>query len=83
MSVINIDETVNPDLSIYPNPSSEFIIAQFPDNRLRQVSIYNVNGAEVNTFQSNERLNINVSDLSPGSYFLRSDLGEEAKLVIK
>ena len=81
--IINIDETVKPDLSIYPNPSSEFIIAQFPDNRLRQVSIYNANGAEVNSFQTNDRLTINVCDLSPGSYFLRSDLGEEAKLVIK
>ena len=81
--IINIDETEKFDLSIYPNPSSEYIIAQFPDNRMRQVSIYNVNGTVVNTFQTKERMIINVSDLSPGSYLVQSDFGEKAKLVIK
>ena len=81
--IISIDETKKSELSIYPNPSSEYIIAQFPDNRMRQVSIYNVNGTVVNTFQTNEKMTINVNDLSPGSYLVRSDFGEKAKLVIK
>ena len=28
-------------------------------------------------------MTINVNDLNPGSYLVRSDLGEKAKLVIK
>ena len=81
--IIKIDETEKSDLSIYPNPSSEYIIAQFPDNRLRQISIYDMNGSVVKTFQTNEKLTINVNTLSPGFYILRSDFGEEAKLIIK
>ena len=41
-----------------------------------------MNGTVLDTYQTNEMMTINVSDLSPGSY-LRSDFGEKAKLVIQ
>ena len=80
---IIIDETTKTDLSIYPNPSSDYVIAQFSDNSERRVDLFNSNGSLVNTFISKGRLRVELSDLTSGSYILKTDKGEEARLIIQ
>lgn len=58
-------------LSVYPNPARDFI--RIAGQSGRAVSIYNIRGVEV---YSGRESKIDISELSPGLYFVREQDGE-------
>ena len=70
------------DLSVYPNPASQKLTIQLPNTiQIQKVTIYNTLGQLIKTENKKE---INVSDLSKGSYFLKidTDKGSATKAFI-
>lgn len=64
-STLDIESTTS-DLSVFPNPTSDYITLENHDEQV-DILIYNVLGNQVLT--SNEKT-IDVSDLASGSYFI-------------
>lgn len=63
VSIVEQDEVLS--LIFYPNPTTDFIQT---DIQLEVLSVYNLSGALVK--QVNKSSNVNVNDLSPGTYIL-------------
>src|SRR5690606_9517116 len=71
-STIGLDENAKQKINIYPNPFSEIISFNNPENlKINSVFIYNLQGKMV--WQSNQSLNssIDLSSLSKGFYFIQ------------
>lgn len=67
--VVGIDDIGEIEISIYPNPAHNIINISSNLN-IEEVQIYNIAGQKI-CFQRNPSLNqLNVSDLSPGVYFM-------------
>jgi|GEM_PF-2673909 len=76
MEAVEIEETftevINLDLSIYPNPSSDFVSISNPGNRDIRAQIYDAHGKLVQTLNSeNLQEYIDVSRYQPGTYVFR------------
>lgn len=70
------------DLSIYPNPVSQSLTIQLPNTiEIQKATIYNSLGQLIKTEDKKE---INVSDLSKGSYLIKidTDKGSTTKVFI-
>jgi hypothetical protein len=69
--------------SVYPNPAANHININSSGNDLEQVSVFDINGKCVLT--SEKQHNIDVSNLSPGLYFIRikTNQGEFSHKFIK
>ena len=84
----NIAENINDDkLNIYPNPAENEIYIS-SENRILDVTIYNVNGQQINsqrTTVNGQQSTVNVSDLNAGIYFvkIKTDNGETVKKIVK
>lgn len=66
------------NVSVYPNPTTEKITISTKE-QFNSIKIYNVLGKTIKTFTNSKELNI--SDLSDGLYFLRTDTGLQAKFI--
>lgn len=70
----DIQSTVNDDeISIYPNPASDFIKIDSPANFT--VEIYNLTGQKLLTIQ--DQSIINLDKYQPGVYFVNIEVGKE------
>ena len=65
-------QTINtPKISLYPNPASEILYLQLPDNFTGNVSIKDINGKSlIYTLAEAKAFNIDISSLSKGFYIL-------------
>lgn len=70
-SVGNIANTS--DLKVYPNPASSFLNFS-TQSEIKNISIYNLLGAEVLAANSIENKHINITDLTAGVYLLKVTL---------
>ncbi|PHS68337.1 MAG: sporulation protein SpoOM [Flavobacterium sp.] len=69
----NNNNQLTENITIYPNPTSNFITISTKENTISAIEIYNVLGKEilkVNTTNSNQ-LKIDLSDLSSGIYLIK------------
>jgi hypothetical protein len=65
---------INIDLvRIFPNPATEILFIE-SDESIRDSKIYSMAGNEIKTFSG---MNITVSDLTPGIYFLKTSIGNQ------
>lgn len=67
---------INPTIEVYPNPSSELVIIDFPENYIQfeetSIEIYNLNGQMIKQIQSIEgKLEISTDELNNGIYFIK------------
>lgn len=71
LNALEIDDFSLNKVSIYPNPSSDFITIQFKDFEKEEIQIYNSIGqlVKTKTVLNNDR--IDVSELVDGVYFIR------------
>jgi hypothetical protein len=65
---IAINEYVNADVNIYPNPTSEFFTIKGVDKRAT-VTLFDLKGSEVKSF-ANSVNQFDVSDIEQGTYLL-------------
>jgi Pregnancy-associated plasma protein-A/Secretion system C-terminal sorting domain len=85
-SALSTDEfALIDDVVLYPNPSKDFFAIDVPQSILRagKIEIYNSLGQSVliKNISSDTDLNVNVSNLTNGVYFLNLNLGEATKTL--
>jgi len=68
----NIKEVSDAKLKIYPNPTKDYLNIESPNNEIKDIIIYSVNGQVVKHLSLNKKSdNINISDLNKGYYFIK------------
>ena len=72
IDAIDIKETQNWNVSVYPNPSQNFINIDWDNSNIKQLNyqIFSVEGKLIKTGSGKELININISDIAAGNYFL-------------
>ena len=78
--ILNINEySFTNDISIFPNPVSDFLNIKFLNNKFQKAEIYDINGRlvypAITNISTNNEYKINVSHLSSGIYFLKAIIG--------
>lgn len=69
---INDNQIKQGDISFYPNPSSNLISINIPDNNKVILSIYSLHGTLINKHELNKKLEtIDISDLNSAIYILK------------
>jgi len=68
------NEFLFPEISIYPNPATEYIHVEIPENHAAlEFLLYDVNGKLLKTYtHSNTHLTIDVGIYARGTYYLQS-----------
>lgn len=71
--VSGVNQIVEANLALSPNPATDMVYATINDDQPQSVEVYAINGALVaaNWTATDNRLETNVADLTPGIYFLR------------
>lgn len=70
-------------ISLYPNPTNDYIYLSLNGNKSSEVEIYNLTGQRLKSFKNENKLFI--GDLSNGTYFIRTktdDITLTAKFII-
>ncbi|MBK7571908.1 MAG: T9SS type A sorting domain-containing protein [Bacteroidetes bacterium] len=84
---INVDELIIDDLiDLYPNPAANKVDIEFDSGLIRHTAIFDIAGKLWKDFYyNNSKLEIDVSTLAPGIYFLTgtSDQGTFRKRFVK
>ena len=81
-----IDQTFGVDISVSPNPTTDFITVRF-DQALQNdlsVVVYDLNGKlvkETQAYQSSEQLNLGVTELMAGTYTIELHDAENDRIV--
>ncbi len=80
--VLNIDEvnTYKSNISLYPNPTKEFVSITNLENPTRY-SIYNFLGTEISNGITSSNEKINIANLSHGMYYLKFENGNILEFV--
>jgi hypothetical protein len=79
--VTGIDEPVEQTLNIYPVPAAEVIHIRRPAGNISDLTIFDITGKKIREILSTEELvTVNIEDLHPGYYFIRSD-GRTTKFI--
>lgn len=79
LSIDGVESTANRLLSVYPNPTTDFLQLAMKDNQpIAEVSIYSMSGKLVKSFTNTKR--IDVSKLMSGSYILRYKTEDNAAI---
>ncbi|WP_445713373.1 T9SS type A sorting domain-containing protein [Flavobacterium sp.] len=83
-STLSIQENQfgNNIITIYPNPSSEFITIS-GINKKENYSIYNVLGAKINSGAVSNKEKLNIQNITNGIYFLKFNNGNTIKFLKK
>lgn len=81
-----IDESILPEVKIYPNPAQDFITIH-SDEEFSKIRIFDVSGRLVQNqsyFELNNKSQVNISDLNPGMYFLElNGNGASHRLIVQ
>lgn len=73
--------TEDASVSIYPNPAQNHIIVQ-SSQQIGKICVYNVLGQEVLTSVADFETQLNISELQPGFYFIKTRLGTQRIIKI-
>jgi hypothetical protein len=76
---VGLEEENTWKLNVYPNPTNGIIHVNKPGGIL---TLFHVNGAELASFNTDEMLDIDLSSLTPGTYFLKSNEGIVSQKIV-
>ncbi|HEX8517839.1 MAG TPA: T9SS type A sorting domain-containing protein [Bacteroidia bacterium] len=82
---INDEIIMEQNLNVYPNPTSDFVNLTFDDNEIHSVVIFNSIGAAVLVQNVFRKININISNLEQGVYYIHTNTSSHLinkKLII-
>lgn len=69
---VGIDDEINSEIKIYPNPTSDILTLELTNtNEAQKISLYNVHGRLILEKYINDTTELDVSDLESGVYMLR------------
>jgi len=69
---LSVDENEQLDLTIYPNPTADFIVVESSSNLIEEVVIYSINGLEIyreKMFNTNHKIDLTTA--LPGVYVVQ------------
>jgi hypothetical protein len=77
----NINDIANSNLSVYPNPATDIIVVETPEN-INNVKIFNSLGQNVlnQNFQNQNKIQLNIENIIPGLYIIETSLDNGLKL---
>lgn len=79
----SIERQVSDSFSVYPNPASGYInISSGSNNTKTEVWIYNSIGTKVDMFLIENNLSIDISDYSPGIYYIKFNNNPDVQKVV-
>jgi len=74
---LNTDSfTLDSELSIYPNPANDYIILQ-SNQQIGEITVYSVLGQQVLSTSGAFKTQVNIAQLKPGFYFIKTRLGTQ------
>ena len=74
ISTVGVEDVVNPAVAIYPNPVRSNLTIR--DSKIKTAEVYNQQGKlieKVEFTQGNQQQTINIDNLKPGLYFLKTN----------
>ena len=78
-------ETFNTNkISLYPNPAQNFVVLNNKPDSIENIDIYSITGhlvKSVDLKSNNDK--IDIQDLAPGLYFLKTDESKPLKFIKK
>jgi len=83
---LNSADVVASNISVYPNPTTDFLTIERKSDLLASFSVYDIRGKKLKTMNSRDRLTkIEVSALSSGFYFIevRTSHSKKIKRFVK
>ena len=63
--------TDKPSFSVYPNPAIDYVTIADPSNLITEVTVYNLVGRKIKTFQKSKNDRYNISSLHKGLYLIQ------------
>ena len=66
-------------ITTFPNPAKKTISIGSEKENIKEVKIYDITGKEVKSFKGH--LNLDISNLQPGLYLIKTDTGRLAKFI--
>ena len=69
------------EITVFPNPAGDYIEIPNPLARKRNITIFDVNGAEVIKFLNTDIMMFNISSLPVGNYFLEVEYDGKKEVV--
>ncbi len=76
---VNDSKTEDNSISIYPNPSSDFVSITSEEEGLEEIILFDVQGREVGRFDVGSKIQ-DVSYLESGTYYLRFSFKDKIKI---
>ncbi len=85
LSTSDAADISRPSIRLYPNPADHYIVIETDTQPLnRTISIFDYKGVEIiKTVMSNLNNQLDISQLSSGIYFIRTDQGETLRFIKK
>lgn len=75
------------EMSIYPNPATNYVIINSKDNSSKKVQLVTMNGQIVKQVSGNNNINLSVSEFQNGNYFVKvidaTGDAQTFKLIVK
>lgn len=79
-SILSLDKQLLADLILYPNPTSEIVYIQKPEELvIESISIFSLEGKPIRKMSFEEQ--INLGGLAPGLYFIQLNSGLLSKVI--
>jgi hypothetical protein len=74
----NVNEHNRINVTVYPNPASDFIQVKLPVSLTATAYVYDINGRQVvsQSVENSDHLKFNISNLSTGYYFVKLQNGK-------
>ena len=76
---VGLEEEPSTSIRVYPNPTNGSVRL---NQSIGKATLYHVNGTELATFDTDESLQIDLTDFQAGSYFLRSIDGHVSQQIV-
>lgn len=77
-----VEQTSPGNISIYPNPATDFLSVNLMQGSVAQLYLYDANGRILtDKITGQENLQIDLRGLPPGIYFLRMENGEQVQSI--
>ncbi|MFA4851532.1 MAG: T9SS type A sorting domain-containing protein [Bacteroidales bacterium] len=74
VSVVYNEENTSLEITVYPNPATNYVNIGYPPMQFEKVEIVSINGKILRTYNGNQN-SLDVSGLASGVYFLKLDAG--------
>lgn len=82
-AVLSNDDIDSSNVAIYPNPASDILTIDAPDNTISKLALYDISGKLLFEEENSNNNTIDVSKYSQGIYFLRINDNISKRIIIE